>query len=72
MSLVKLFGSVDGIMPIKAHFRVAFGFSGFLDLAFLFVEEIQHGLQKGSGYFLILISSQALVVSPSNNDLVDL
>ena len=50
----------------------AFGFSGILDLAFLFIEEILHEVQKGSGYILISTSSQTLAVSPAINYLVDL
>ena len=72
MSLVKHFGAVDGIMAIKTHLKGAFGFSRFLDLAFLFMEEIWHDVQKGSGSTLSVISSQTLAVSPSNNNLVDL
>ena len=33
-SLVKRFGSVDGIISIKHHLKGAVGFTGFLDLAF--------------------------------------
>ena len=40
MSLVKLLGAVDGIISIKTDLKGAFGFSGILDLAFLFIEEI--------------------------------
>ena len=72
MSLVKLLGAVYGIISIKTHLKGAFGFSGILDLAFLFIEEIWHDVQKGSGYILSSIFSQKLAVSPANNDLVDL
>ena len=72
MSLAKLLGAVDGIISIKTHLKGAFGFSGFLDLAFLFIGDILHGVQKGYGSILSSISSQTLVVSPANNDLVDL
>ena len=50
----------------------AFGFSGFLDLAFLFIEEIWHDEKKGYGSIISYISYQKLAVSPSNNDLVDM
>ena len=72
MSLVKLSGAVDGIISIKIYLKGAFGFSGILDRAFLFIEEIWHDVQKGSGYILSSISSQTLAVFPANNDLVDL
>ena len=72
MSLVRLLGAVDGIISIKKNLKGAFGFSGILDLAFLFIEEILHEVQKGSGYILISTSSHTLEVSPANNDLVDL
>ena len=72
MSLVKLSGDVDGIISIKTHLRGALGFSGFLDLAYLFMEEIWHDVEKGSGSILSLISSQTFVISPANNYLVDL
>ena len=38
----------------------------------MFIEEIWHDVQKGSGSILISISSQTLSLSPSNNDLVDM
>ena len=72
MSLVKLLGDVDGIISIKTHLKGAFGFSGFLDPAFLFMEEIWHDVQKESGSILSSISSQILGVSPGNNDMMDL
>ena len=72
MSLVKLFGAVDGIIPIKTHFKGAFVLSGILDLSFLFIEEIWHDVQKGSGSILSSISPKTFTVSPANNDLVDL
>ena len=72
MSLIKLFGGVDGIISMKIHLKGAFGFSGFLDLAFLFIEEILLDEQKGYRYILSSISSQKLAVSQSKNDLVDL
>ena len=72
MSLVKLFGAVEGIMSIKTHLKGAFGFSGFSDIAFLFVEEILNDVQKGSGSIFSSISSKTLAVSPANNDMVDL
>ena len=70
MSLVRLLGVVDGIISIKTHLNVAFGFSGILDLAFLFIEEILHQVQKGSEYILSSTSSQILSVSPAINDMV--
>ena len=72
MSLIKLFIGVDGIISMKTHLKGVFGFSGFLDLAFFFIEEILLDVQKGYGYILSSISSQELAVSQSNNDLVDL
>ena len=38
--LVKRFGDVAGIIPIKTHLKGVFGVNGFLDLAFLFIEDI--------------------------------
>ena len=70
MSLVKLLGAVDGIISIKTYFKGDFGLSGILDLAFLFIEEIWHDVQKGSGYILSSTSSQTLALSPANNDMV--
>ena len=72
MSLVRLLGAVDGIISIKTHLKGAFGLSGILDLAFLFIEEIWHEVQRGSGYILSSTSSHTLAVPPANNDLVDL
>ena len=72
MSLVKLLGAVDGTISIKTHLKGAFGFIGILDLAFLFIEEILHDVQKGSGYIFSSTSSHTLSVSQYNNDLVDL
>ena len=70
MSLVKLLGAVDGIISKKKHLKDAFGLGGILDLAFLFIEEIWHDVQKGSGYILSYTSSQTFAVSPANNDMV--
>ena len=67
-----LLGAVDGIISIKTHLKGDFGFSGILDLAFFFIEEICHEVQKGSGYILSSTSPQTLSVSTANNDLVDL
>ena len=72
MSLVRLLGAVDGIISMKIYLKGAFGLSGILDLAFLFMEEIQQEVQKGSGSILSSTSSHTLAVSPANNDLVDL
>ena len=72
MSLVRLLVAVDGIISIKTHLKGAFGFSGILDLAFLFIKEILHEVQKGSGFILSSTSSQTLAVSSAINDLVDL
>ena len=72
MSLVRILGVVDGIISIKTHLKGSFGFSGILDVAFLFIEEILNEVQKGSGSILSSTSSQALVVSPDINDLVDM
>ena len=72
MSLVRLLGAVDGIISIKPHLKRSFGFSGILDLAFLFIEEILPEVQKGSGSIISSTSSQTLAVSPAINDLVDL
>ena len=72
MSLVRLLGVVDEIISIKTHLKGVFGFIGILDLAFLFIEEILHELQKGSGSIISSTSSQTLAVSTAINDLVDL
>ena len=72
MSLVKRFVAVDGIISIKIHLKGDFGFNGFLYLAFLFMEEIWHDVQKGSGSGLSSVTSQTLAVSPYNKDLVDM
>ena len=70
--MTQLFRVVDRIISIKTHVKGAFGFSGILDLVFLFIEEILHDFQKGSGSILSSISTQILAVSPSKNDLWDL
>ena len=46
MSLVKRLGNIDGIVSIKTQLKGAFGFSGFLDVAFLLISEIWHDVQK--------------------------
>ena len=56
----------------KNHLKGDFGFNGSLDLAFLFIEDIFHEVQKGSGSILSSASSQKFAVSPDINDLVDL
>ena len=50
----------------------AIGFNGFLDLAFLFMEEIWHDVQKGYGSIISSVSSQTLAVPPANNYMVDM
>ena len=70
MSLVKFLDAVDVIISIKTHLRGDFGLSGILDLDFLFIEEIWHDVQQGSGSILSSISSQTLALSPVNNDMV--
>ena len=40
VSLVKLFGAVNGIVSIKTHVKGAFDLSRFIDLAISFMEEI--------------------------------
>ena len=72
MSLVRLLGAVDGIISIQTHFKGDFGLNRSLNLAFLFIEEILHEVQKGSGYNLSSASSQTFAVSPAINDMVDL
>ena len=72
MLLVKFLGAVDENISTKTHLKGAFGLNGILDLDFLFIEEILHDVQKGSGYILSSISSQTLEISRDNNDLVDL
>ena len=69
---MRLLDDVDGIISIKTHFKGAFGFSGSLDLSFLFIEEILHEVQKGSGSIISSTSYHTLSVSPAINDLVDL
>ena len=65
-------GAVDGIISIKTHLKGDFGFSGILDLSFLFIEEVWHDVQKGSGYIIRSVSFQTLALYPANNDLVDM
>ena len=69
-SLVKRLGAVDGTISIKTHLKGAFGLSGIFDLAFLFIEEIWHDVQKGSGSILSYTSFQTLSVPPVNNYMV--
>ena len=47
VSLVKQFGAVDGIISTKTHLKSAFAFNGFLDLEFVFIEEIDMMCKKG-------------------------
>ena len=70
--LVRIFEDVAGIMSVKTHLKGAFGFNGFLDLAFLFIEYIWHYVQKGYGSILSSTSFQKLAVYPSINYLVDM
>ena len=72
MSLFKRLGAVDGIISIKTHLKGAFGFIGFLDLAFLFMEENSTGQISTHGYIISSTPLQKLAISPANNDLVDL
>ena len=70
--LSNVLGAVDGIIYINPQLKGAFGFDRFLDLEFLFMEEIWNDVQKRSGYILSSISSHTLAVSPANNDIVDM
>ena len=49
-----------------------FGFNGFLDLGFLFIEDILDDVQKGSESIISSIYFQTFTVSPAINDMVDL
>ena len=69
MSLVKHLGTVDEIISIETHLKGDFS----LIRPSLFIYRFfWHDLQKGSGSIIGSISSQTLVLSPSNNDFVDL
>ena len=57
-------------MLIKTHLKGAFGFNGFLYLAFLLIEDIWHDFQKGSESILGSIYFQTFAVSPAINNLV--
>ena len=70
MSQVKILGVVDGIIFVKTHLKGAFGLSGISYLAFFFIEEIWHEVQKGSGSILSSTSSQTFAVSSASNYLV--
>ena len=61
-----------GIVSIKPNLKGAFGFIGFLDLAFLFIEDISRYLQKGYGSILCSMSFQKFVAYPAINDLLDM
>ena len=67
-----MFGAVAGIIFIKTYLKGAFGLNGFLDIAFLFIEDILHDVQKVSVYILSSINCQTFAVSPAINDLVDI
>ena len=72
MSLVKLFGAVDGTKSIKIHLKGAFGMSGILDLSFFSLKKFDMMCKKGSGSIFSSTSSQIIAVSPSKNDGIDL
>ena len=52
--------------------KCAFGSNGVLDLSFLFIEDIWHDVQKGSGSILNSIYFQKIAVYLAINDMVDL
>ena len=56
----------------KTHLKVAFSFNRFLDLYFLFIEDIWNYVQKGSESIIISTSCQTLSVSTAISYLVDL
>ena len=71
VSLVKRFGAVSGIISIKTHLKGAFGFNGFLELAFFHWRYLTWCTKRVWIYpkFNIL---PKFSVSTSINELVDL
>ena len=55
---------------MNTHLKAILGFRGFFDIDFLFIVEIWHDIQKGSGYTLNEISCQIVVASPSSSYLL--
>ena len=57
---------------MNTHLKGVVGFCGVFEIAFWFIVDILHYVQKGSGYTLRSISYQELIVSPASSELVDL
>ena len=70
MSFVKLLEDIVGVISMKTQLRCVLEWCGILYIGFLFIVEIWHDVQKGSGYTLNSISCQTFVVYPANNGLV--
>ena len=72
MSLVKLLEGMSVMMSINTHLKSLLGFRGVFGPGFLFIVDIWHDVQNGSGSTLSSISFQTFAVSPASSDLLDL
>ena len=72
MSLDKILEDVASMMSMNTHLKGVFDFRGVSDIEFLFIAEIRHDVQNGSGSTLRTMLCQTFAVSTANNDLVDL
>ena len=60
------------MMSMNDHLKVVLSFRVVFDLSFLFIVEILHNVQNGSGSTLSSIYCQICAVFPASIDLVDL
>ena len=72
MSFVKNLEYMAGIMSMNTHFKGVLIFIGVFDIDFLFIVDIWHDVQNGSGSTLSSISFQTFALSPASSDLLDL
>ena len=70
MSFVKLLEDVAGMISINNHLKGVLDFRGVSDLAFLFIVDIWHDVQNGSGYTLSSMFFQTFAVYTASSDLV--
>ena len=72
MSFVEILEDMSVMMSMNTHLKVVLGFRGLFNIDFLFIVDILHDVQKGSGSTLSSMSFQIFSVSPARIYLVNM